>query len=112
MAVAYRGNSAQLNSYRTHSVLDLSPSQLILKCYDMALVALATGDGQRASKVLAQLIESLDFRYQEVAAGLFRLYRYCMEEIKRGEYQVPAGIVRELRDSWARALVTTSAAER
>ncbi len=104
MAVAYNNNPAQLNSYRSQAVLGLTPGQVILKMYDLAVVALVAKDGNRACRVLAQLIDCLDFQYEEVSAGFFRLYRYCMDEIKKGEYEVPAGILRELRQTWAQAL--------
>ncbi|MHB1162588.1 MAG: flagellar export chaperone FliS [Chloroflexota bacterium] len=104
MAVAYSSNSALLNSYRNNAVLGLTPGELVLKLYDMGLSALANRDAQRASRVLAQLMECLDFRYHDVAFGLFRLYRFCMDEIKRGEYDVPTRILRDLRDTWAKAL--------
>ena len=110
MAVAYSNNGLQLNSYRTNSVVGLTPSELVLKLYDMGLSALAARDGQRASRVLAQLIEGLDFRYQEIAFGLFRLYRYCLDEIKKGEYDEPTRILRELRETWARALSSSGGA--
>ncbi len=104
MAVAYFSNSAKLDSYRNNSVLGLTPGELVLRLYDIGLASLAAHNGQRASGVLAQLIDALDFRYHDVAFGLFRLYRYCMDEIKRGEYDEPARILRELRDTWARAI--------
>ncbi len=104
MAVAYSSNAAQLNSYRNHSVLGLTPGELVLKLYDMGIAALVAQDPQRATRVLAQLIESLDFRYHDVAFGLFRLYRYCMDETKKGEYDVPTRVLKELRDTWTKAL--------
>ena len=104
MAVAYAGSAAGLNSYLTSSVVTLSPGELVLKMYDTALVALLAKDGTRAARVVSGLIDALDFQYRDVALGLFRLYRYCMEEIKRGEYETPARIMRELRDVWAEAL--------
>jgi len=109
MAVAYLNSQAQLGSYRSNSVMGASPAQLVLKSYDLALAALRAEDGPWACKVLAQLIESLDFRYQEVALGFFRLYRYCMEEIKQGRLGVPTRILRELRDTWAQAMETAEA---
>jgi len=104
MAVAYASNALQLNSYRTSSVVGLTPGQLLLKMYDIAIVALVSRDGERGAMVLSKLIESLDFEHQEIAVGLFQLYRYCMEEVKQGEYEVPTRILRELRDTWATAL--------
>ena len=110
MAVAYSSNGLQLNSYRTNSVVGLTSGELVLKLYDMGLASLAADDGQRASRVLAQLIEGLDFRYHDIAFGLFRLYRYCMDEIRKGEYDVPTRILRELRETWARALSSSGGA--
>ncbi|MGI5837329.1 MAG: flagellar export chaperone FliS [Chloroflexota bacterium] len=104
MAVAFSQGIAQLNSYRTQSVLCLSSGELVLKAYDIALTSLSAQDGDKACKVIAHLIDSLDFQYEEVSAGLFRLYRYCLEEIKKGELEVPTRILRELRDSWSQAL--------
>jgi len=110
MAVAYSNSNLQLSSYRTNSVLGLTPGELILKLYDLGLSAMATRDGRRASRVLAHLIDSLDFRYSDIAFGLFRLYRYCMDEINRGEYDMPTHILRELRETWAKALGRTAVA--
>lgn len=104
MAVAYSYNPALINSYRAQSVVGLNPGQLVLKMYDLALSAMAAQDESRACRVLAELIDCLDFRSQDIAAGFFRLYRYCMEEIKKGEYEVPTTIIRELRKTWAQAL--------
>jgi len=104
MAIAYGCNSAQIKTYQAQSVLSLTPGQLVLKAYDILLVALANRESGRACKVLAELIDALDFQYGDFPIGLFRLYRYCMEEIKKGEYEVPTKILRDLRDTWAQAL--------
>lgn len=104
MAVAYSASAVQLNSYRTNSVLGLTPGQVLVKMYDLALVALISGDGKRSVRVLSAMIDSLDFEYQEIAMGLFRLYRYCIEEVNKGEYEMPTRILRELRETWVQAL--------
>jgi flagellar secretion chaperone FliS len=104
MAVAYSSGQAQLNSYRNQSVVGLTPAGLLLKTYDLILGALDSKDGERACRGLAQLIDCLDFRHAEVANGLFRLYRYCIEEIKKGDLEVATSILRELRQTWAEAL--------
>lgn len=104
MAVAYAAVASQLQTYRTNSLLGLTPAQLILKMYEMLLADLAGGDGAHACRVLSELIDCLDFRYQEPAAGLFKLYRFCLGQVKKGEYEVPGRIIKELRDTWARAI--------
>ncbi len=110
MAVAYFSGPAQLNCYRTNSVLGLTPGELLIKMYDIAVVALMAGDGQKGARVISEFIDTLDFEQGAIAMGLFRLYRYCMEEIKKGEYEVPTRILRELRDTWAEALAKGSRA--
>ncbi|MDA8217038.1 MAG: hypothetical protein M0Z94_05405 [Dehalococcoidales bacterium] len=104
MAVAYAASSTQLSAYKSNSLLGLGPGQLVVKLYDMALVDLKGKDAPHACKVLSELIDSLDFRQEGVPVGLFRLYRYCMEEIKKGEFEVPTRIVSDLRETWVQAL--------
>lgn len=111
MAVAYSSYASHIKTYRNQSIVNLSPGQLILKAYDILLVALANRESARACKVLAELIESLDFKYGDLPIGLFNLYRYCMEEIKKGEYEIPSKILRDLRDTWAQALAQATSSE-
>lgn len=106
MALAYQG-AAQTQTYRRNAVLGMTPGQLTLKLYDMLVRDLEFEDTTHASKVLAELIESLDFRYEQPAAGLFRLYRFCMEQVKHGRCAEPLRIARELRDTWAQAIATS-----
>ena len=104
MAVAYGSNLAHLNSYRSQAVTALTPGGLLVKTYDVAIAALSVQDGQRACKAVASLIDALDFEHAEIAGGLFRLYRYCMEQIKQGDMAVPTRILTDLRDTWAQAI--------
>jgi flagellar protein FliS len=103
MAIAYSPHNP-LNSYRSQSVLTLTPGELLVKTYDIALSAMVAKDESRACNVLAHLIDCLDFEHQDVALGLFKLYRYCIEQLKKGEFDVPEKIIRDLRDTWWRAL--------
>ncbi len=104
MAVAYSASWNQLNSYRNQAVISLTPGELLLKTYDVILGALEVEDAERACRGLSQLIDCLDFRYREVAVGLFRLYRYCMEQTKKGEFNAVAAIITDLRQTWATAI--------
>ncbi len=110
MAVACGNGWTQLSSYRSQSVVGLAPAELLLKTYDLILSALRARDEERACRGLAQLIDSLDFRYHDVATGLLRLYHYCMEEIKRGNSEAAVVVLRDLRDTWADALGWSSKA--
>lgn len=90
--------------YKMQEVMGARPEQLTLFLYDHAVQGCKKRDEERASRALAQLIDSLNFEYEEVAAGLFRLYEYSIRRIKVGDFDVPLQILSELRDSWAQAI--------
>ncbi len=104
-SVAYRQSMAKkgLNNYRENAILNASPEELILKLYDLGLLSIKKGDLQKANRVLTELISSLNFDYQEVALGFFKLYRYCQNELYQGRTEMPLKILTELRESWAKA---------
>ncbi len=54
----------------------------------------------KASKGLVELISSLNFDYEEVALGLFRLYQYCQDKIRLEEFDEAVTILQGLRDAW------------
>ncbi len=92
-----------LNQYRQNDILNASPTELILKLYDLAIVSTKKKDISKANRVLTELISALNFDYQEVALGFFRLYRYCQEHLIQGNTQEPLQILQQLRETWARA---------
>ena len=45
--------------------------------------------------------DALDYsRDAEVALGFFKIYQYCADLARKGEFDEAAGLVRELRDTW------------
>jgi flagellar protein FliS len=105
-ALSYRKPLTQnkgINTYQQNTVLNLSPTELILKLYDLAIVSIKKGEISKSNLVLTELIGSLNFEYQEVSLGLFRLYRYCQDCLYKGNIAQALKIVEDLRESWARA---------
>ena len=92
-----------LNQYRQNEILNASPTELILKLYDLAIVSIKKNDIAKANQVITELISALNFEYQEVALGFFRLYRYCQQNLNQGNTQEPLMILQQLRDTWAKA---------
>ena len=90
--------------YQNNSLANASPADLLLRTYDAAVIACRRGDGDKATRALVELINSLNFEYQEVAVGLFRLYNYCLGLIKSERFAEPEEILTQLRDTWAQAL--------
>jgi flagellar protein FliS len=89
--------------YRQQQIMTASPDQLILILYDLALTACSQKDSSRLSRVLAELIDSLDFSYEDVATGFFRLYEYCLTLAHERQFETVSGIIKELRDAWGTA---------
>ncbi|MDR4509107.1 MAG: flagellar protein FliS [Candidatus Brocadiaceae bacterium] len=88
------------NAYLEQGIMTLNPVQLLIKAYDAGITACNRRDEEKVCAVLAELIDSLNFDHSEIANSLFRLYEYCIREVKRSNYDVPLKILRELRESW------------
>lgn len=97
-------NIKKLQLYQKSQVMSLDPIQLLLKVYDFTIVNCKKNDLTKASKGLVELISALNFDYEETCLGLFRLYQYCMDKIKVGDFDEAVEILQRLRDSWAEAL--------
>lgn len=91
------------NNYIENEILNLSPVELILKIYDIAIVSCKRKDAEKATRAITELIASLNFDYKEISLGLFKLYHYCQYEIRRGNFENAIEILKELRDAWAKA---------
>ena len=97
-------NRKKLQSYQQSQVLGLDPVRLLLKVYDFTIVNCKKNDLTKASKGLVELISALNFDYAEMSLGLFRLYQYCMDRIKIGEFDEAIEILQGLRNSWSETL--------
>lgn len=91
------------NAYLEQEIMTLNPLQLLIKAYDAGITACNRKDEHKASAVLTELIDSLNFDYADIANSLFRLYEYCMREVKRGNFDVTLKILKELRETWIQA---------
>jgi flagellin-specific chaperone FliS len=85
---------------RTPQVLGASSMRLLLMVYDVAIVSCEARDPQRAGKAVGELIRSLNFEYNEIATELFRLYEYCLWEIRRSHFLEAAKVLRWLKRAW------------
>lgn len=88
------------NAYLEQEIMTLNPVQLLIKAYDAGIAACNRKDETKSCAVLAELIDSLNFDYAEIANSLFRLYEYCMREIKQGNFDSTIKILKELRETW------------
>lgn len=102
---AYGGSKdgKKLPSYVEQEVMSWSKEKIILKMYDLFIVSCKRKDVQKMSKVLIELMGSLNFEYEETSTRLYRLYEYCQRCIFQKKFDEALFIIKELRDTWAEA---------
>lgn len=111
-------------AYKESSVLTAPPERLVVMLYDgtlrfLARAAAALREGRppgavgeplkRADAILDELLSTLDHeRGGEIAAALQPIYVFCRRRLVEAQIEADAdkvdevaGLVRELRDSWA-----------
>jgi len=97
----------RLNQYLVKQILDSSPEQIIIKIYDFAILNCARKDLIKTTKALQELINSLrydDDGAKEISIGLLKIYRYCQEEARKGNFDFVQQALTELRDTWINSL--------
>lgn len=95
----YQG--AYQKQYRQQDIMNASPLRLVIMTYDMAIRACEQQNFPKAVKTISALRDALDLDYPEVAAGLFRLYQWCLDCIRKGDYASAIVTLSELRGAWA-----------
>jgi flagellar secretion chaperone FliS len=97
----------RLNQYLVSEIVDASPQQIILKIYDFAILNCARNDLLKTNNAIQELVNALRFddeKVKEISIGLFRLYRFCQEEMRKGNNETVRVILTDLRDTWINAL--------
>ncbi|HEY9077884.1 MAG TPA: flagellar export chaperone FliS [Anaerolineaceae bacterium] len=92
---------AYRQEYRTQDVVGATPIRLVVMAYDLAIRACEQEDFVKANQAVSALRDALDFDYPDVSVGLFRLYQFCLDCIRSGDYHNALTTLRELRDAWA-----------
>jgi flagellin-specific chaperone FliS len=89
------------NQYRKQDVMSASPLRLVIMTYDLAIRACEQQDFAKAAKTIGALRDALDLDYPEVSVGLFRLYQWCLDCIRKNDYASALTTLTELRTAWA-----------
>lgn len=104
MYQAYRNQE-----YRQQEVTGASPIRLVIMAYDLAIRACEQKDFEKAVKTITTLRDALDFDYPDVSMGLFRLYQWCLDSIRSGDYGSAIHTLMELREAWRASEIKMSA---
>ena len=92
--------SAYRNQYRQQDVMNASPLRLVIMTYDLAIRSCEQEDFAKAVKTISALRDALDLDYPEVSTGLFRLYQWCLDCIRKGDYASAINTLSDLRSAW------------
>ncbi len=92
---------AYRNKYKQQDVMSASPLRLVIMTYDLAIRACEQQDFVKAIKTISALRDTLDMDYPDVSVGLFRLYQWCLDCIRTGDYASAITTLSELRSAWA-----------
>ncbi len=97
------GDRKKVPTYLEQEVMSWNKEKIILKMYDLFIVSCKRKDVTKMSRVLIELMGSLNFEYEETATRLYRLYEYCQRCIFQKKFDEALYIIKELRDTWAKA---------
>ncbi len=92
--------AAYHSQYRRQDVMGASPLRLVIMTYDLAIRSCEQKDFAKATTTISALRDALDLNYPEVSTGLFRLYQWCLDCIRQGDYGSAIHTLSELRDAW------------
>ena len=95
--------------YQQQDVMNASPLRLVIMTYDLAIRACEQQDFAKATKTISALRDTLDLDYPDVAIGLFRLYQWCLDCIRKNDYASAITTLTELRGAWAATEQTIAA---
>ncbi len=92
--------SAYRNQYQQQDVMNASPLRLVIMTYDLAILSCEQKDFNKSIKTISALRDALDLDYPEAAVGLFNLYQWCLDCIRKGDYASAITTLSELRGAW------------
>jgi flagellin-specific chaperone FliS len=91
---------SQSQAYRRQEVLSATPLHLVIMAYDLAIRSCDKKDMATALKAVSALRDALDYDYAEIAFNLLTLYNWCLECIRKEEFNQARQTLYDLREAW------------
>ena len=99
-----------MRQYQHQDVTSASPERLIVKLYDLGIAACYRGDQEQTRAVIIELMSSLNHEQGgDLAARLYALYVYCLDECTRGDLHTVADLFGGLREAWQEGVLRRAA---
>jgi len=96
------------SAYVAQHTQGMSQQQMLLQLYDFAVAGCVARDARKATAAIVELIAALNFDYEEIATGLYRLYDYTLREVRAQRFEEARKILGGLRDAWQQAFARTT----
>ncbi len=99
-------NPTRTNNYLVKEIMEATPQQLLIKIYDFAILQCQKRNLIKTNEAIQRLIDSLNFKDEnarEISNGLFRLYIFCQDQMRKKNYEAVYKILTELRQTWLAA---------
>jgi flagellar protein FliS len=97
----------RLNPYLVKEIMEATPQQLLIKIYDFAILNCRKRNLEKTNKAIQELINFLRFddeTTRDVSIGLYRLYLFCQDQMRKQNYDIVNKVLVELRETWQKAL--------
>lgn len=95
------------NAYLVNEIMESSQEKLLLKLYDFAITNCRLRNIEKTNKALNELIFGLRFddaELENISTGLYQLYDFCKDQVRKRNYDIVERILSELKESWMQAL--------
>lgn len=89
-----------MNPYLRQQIQTASPEKCIQILYDIGIKSCQTEDRNMAANAVIELMNALNFDYENVAMSYYRLYRYALDQIHRNNFKDATLVLREMREMW------------
>lgn len=99
-----QAQAIEQDPYLKQKVMSASPEQLISYVYDVVLAACRREDQEKALRGLMGLVNSLNFEYKDIAVPMYQLYQYCLEKVRKREFDEVEGLIGGLKSAWVEAM--------
>ncbi|MBI4246629.1 MAG: flagellar protein FliS [Candidatus Rokubacteria bacterium] len=90
-------------AYATAQTQGMSQQRMLLQLYDFAVAGCVAGDARKTTAAIVELIAALNFDYEEIATGFYRLYEYALREVRQGHFEEARKVLDGLRAAWQQA---------
>ncbi len=91
------------NAYLVNEIRESSQEKLLVKLYDFAIANCRQHNIEKTNKALNELIFGLRFdeaELEKISTGLFQLYNFCKDQMRKRNFDIVERILSELKDTW------------